>query len=98
MAAPIFQNTLRADFPDPELLLGDPISTMAINTDLFYEAVWDIVAEEATTVLTLVWGGGSPGHSGAVWIRMARRLRNETMKVLAPGLRRTECAQQRELA
>jgi hypothetical protein len=41
---------------------------MAIDTDLFYEAVWDTIAEEATRVLTLVWDGEGPAHSGAVWI------------------------------
>jgi len=41
---------------------------MGIDPHEFFDAVWEIVNEEAQSVLTMAWDGGFPGNSGAVWI------------------------------
>jgi hypothetical protein len=41
---------------------------MAINKDKFFDAIWDLVQEEAATVFCLGWDGDFPGGSGAVYV------------------------------
>jgi len=39
---------------------------MEIDQDGFFDAVWEIIEEEAKTVLKLGWDGDSPGNSGVI--------------------------------
>ena len=39
---------------------------MEIDKGKFFDAIWDLVQEEAATVFCLGWDGDFPGGSGAV--------------------------------
>jgi hypothetical protein len=41
---------------------------MAIDKEEFFDAIWDIVSGEATTVFSLGWDGDFPGGSGGVYV------------------------------
>jgi hypothetical protein len=41
---------------------------MPINKEEFFDAIWDVISDEATTIFILGWDGDFPGGSGGVYV------------------------------